>query len=581
MTLSLKEALVKALLGKGLLTEARLKEALKIQEQKGGDLKDILTGSGFVKREDLISVLSQHYSIPPINLARLKIEPDVLKLVPAKVAQHYRIIPVSKVETVLSVAVSDPLNIFALDHVAAMTGLKVLPVLAAEADIENAISEYYEDSSYEEIEKVISGLSSSDVSVSIVEESKQMFRDAEQLLQATENAPVVKLANQLLSNAVRMRSSDILIEPFEAQTRIRYRIDGLLKEVQVFPKALHEPVVSRFKIMSSLDISEQRLPQDGRFKIKVQGREVDFRISVLPSVLGEKVALRVLDKSIAQLDIAMLGFHDRAQKDLKEAVGKPHGMILICGPTGSGKTTTLYALLKLIESPEDNIITVEDPIEYQMEGLNQVSARPELGLTFASALRSILRQDPDIIMIGEIRDYETADISVKAALTGHLLLTTLHTTTATGALVRLINIGIEPFLISSSVILTAAQRLVRKICPDCKAPYQLDEELKARLGIKDKGKVTLYRGNGCHSCMNTGYRGRIALIETLIVTPAIRQLIDEKAQEYKIREQARKEGMVGLREDGLEKAKKGVITLEEVLRVTVGEQDIETRVSGG
>jgi type II secretory ATPase GspE/PulE/Tfp pilus assembly ATPase PilB-like protein len=329
--------------------------------------------------------------------------------------------------------------------------------------------------------------------------------------------------------------------------------------------------------MSNLNIAEQRLPQDGRFKLKVLSKEVDFRISLLPSEMGEKVALRVLDKSLATLDIEKLGFNERSLRKLRGAVAKPHGMILICGPTGSGKTTTLYSLLRLLPSSEENIVTVEDPIEYQLEGLNQVTARPDMGLTFANALRSILRQDPDVIMIGEIRDFETADISIKSALTGHLLLTTVHTTTATGALVRLMNMGVEPFLMSSSIVLTAAQRLVRKICPQCREPYALDEKLKERLGIKEKGRITMFRGRGCENCSNSGYKGRVALIETLVITTAIRRLIAEKVDEHKIREAARKEGMVALREDGLNKAREGIITLEEVLRVTAGEQDLETR----
>lgn len=577
MALSLKEAVTKALLKKGILTEARLKEALKVQEQKGGDLKDILIELGFAKKEDIISILSQELGIPPINLSRFKIDPNILKYLPKKLAQNYHIIPVSKIEDVLTVAMGDPLNIFALDHVTTSTGLKIIPVLAPIKEIEDAINEYYEERTYEEIENIVSAMSTP-ADLEVVEETRQETLDTVTMIRAITDAPVVKMANQLLTDAVRLRASDILIEPFENQTRIRYRIDGVLRQIQNFPRHLHSAVVSRFKVMSNLNIAEQRLPQDGRFKLKVLAKEVDFRISVLPSTVGEKVALRVLDKTIAMLDIKKLGFHEKAMRALEDVVARPHGMILICGPTGSGKTTTLYALLKLIPSSEKNIVTVEDPIEYQLEGLNQVTARSDLGLTFASALRSILRQDPDVIMIGEIRDYETADISIKSALTGHLLLTTVHTTTATGALVRLINIGVEPFLISSSILLTAAQRLVRKICPECKESYELEDSLKTRLGIKQKGKIVLFRGRGCKSCLNTGYRGRTALIETLVVTPLIRQLISEKAEEHKIREEARKEGMITLREDGLERAKEGIISLEEVLRVTIGEQDIETRV---
>jgi type IV pilus assembly protein PilB len=576
MTLSLKEALAKTLIEKGFLTEERLKEALKVQEQKGGDLKEILAELGFVSRENIISIVSQELGIPPINLSRFKIDPGVLKLIPKKLAQQYHVIPISKIEDVLTVAMEDPLNIFALDHITVSTGLKLVPVLASLKDIENAIYEYYEEQAYVEIENIVSEMSAP-ADLEIVEELGEESLDTTKIIKAISEAPVVRLANQLLSEGVRLYASDVLIEPFERETRIRYRIDGVLRQVQSFPRHLHNAVVSRFKVMSNLNIAEQRLPQDGRFKLRIMDKEVDFRISVLPSSLGEKVALRVLDKSTAMLDIEKLGFNKKVMEDLRAAVERPHGMILICGPTGSGKTTTLYSLLRLIPSSEENIVTVEDPIEYQVDGLNQVTARPDLGLTFASALRSILRQDPDVIMIGEIRDYETADISIKSALTGHLLLTTLHTTTATGALIRLVNMGVEPFLISSSIILTAAQRLVRKICPNCKEAYELEESLKPRLGIKQKGKLTLFRGKGCKFCLNTGYKGRTSLMETLVITPHVRELIVEKAQEHKIREKARMEGMVTLREDGLEKAREGFITLEEVLRVTVGDQDIETR----
>ena len=576
MTVPLKEALIKSLISKGLLSEPQLKQALRIQEEKGGDLKDILAEHGFVSKEDIISVVSRELGIPPINLSRYKIDPDILKLIPKKLVQDYHIIPVSKIEDVLTIAVEDPLNILALDHVTALTKLKLVPVLASKQDIENVISEYYEEQAYQEIESIVSAMAAP-MDLEIVEETqREVFSDTDIILSTTD-APVVKLANQLLTDAVRVRASDILIEPFEKETRIRYRIDGVLKLIQNFPHHLHNAVVSRFKIMSSLNIAEQRLPQDGRFKLKVLNKEVDFRVSILPSEMGEKVALRVLDKSLAMLDIDKLGFNQQSLREMKAAVSKPHGMILICGPTGSGKTTTLYSLLRLIPSSEENIVTVEDPIEYQLEGLNQVTARPDMGLTFANALRSILRQDPDVIMIGEIRDFETADISIKSALTGHLLLTTVHTTTATGALVRLVNMGVEPFLMSSSIILTAAQRLVRKICTECKESYELDGQSKERLGLKEKGRVIMFRGSGCKHCSNMGYKGRIALIETLVVTPGIRRLIAEKVDEHKIREAARREGMITLRDDGLGKAKEGIITLEEVLRVTAGEQDLETR----
>ena len=357
--------------------------------------------------------------------------------------------------------------------------------------------------------------------------------------------------------------------------RVRYRVDGQLQDAKRPPKMLHNAIVSRLKVMSNLDIAERRLPQDGRFKIKLHSREIDFRISVLPSSRGEKVALRILDKSQAMLDLEKLGFDKKSLEAVRAGAMKPHGMVLVCGPTGCGKTTTLYSILEYINSPEDNAITVEDPVEYVIEGLNQVTANPDIGLTFAAALRSILRQDPDIIMIGEIRDFETVDIAIKAALTGHLVLSTLHTTTAAGSVTRMVNMGVEPFLITSSVILVAAQRLVRKICPNCKEPYELEADIAEKYGIKAGGKnVKLFRGKGCDACSRTGYKGRAGLIEVLTLTPKIKALILENAQEYRISEQARLDGMVTLRENGIELALGGVTTLDEVVRVTVGDQDL-------
>jgi type IV pilus assembly protein PilB len=385
------------------------------------------------------------------------------------------------------------------------------------------------------------------------------------------------MTNLILSEAVKMKASDVLIEPMEKKLRVRYRIDGLLREIKSPPRIMYEAIISRLKVMSNLNIAEHRLPQDGRFKIRIQNREVDFRISVLPSSEGEKAAMRILDKNQAMLDLDKLGFDGKALDDLKRESQRPHGMIIVCGPTGCGKTTTLYSILKFIDSPEKNIITVEDPVEYDLYGINQITIHPNIGLTFGSSLRSILRQDPDIIMVGEIRDYETADIAIKAALTGHLVLSTLHTTTAPGSVVRLLNMGIEPFLITSSVVLVAAQRLARKICPNCREEYKINKAAFKDYEIKtDKENIILHRGRGCRECFNTGYKGRVGLIETLVLTPKIRELIVNKAQEYQIREAARKESMATLREDGFKKALTGITTWEEVLRLTAGDQDLET-----
>lgn len=574
---SLKEKLIKVFIDKKLLKKADLEKALDAQREKGGSLSDILVNMGMISRNDLMVALSHELGIPPINLSRYKVDPNVIKLIPKKIAKRYQIVPISKMGNTLVVAMVDPLNVFAIDDIKAITGFNISPIITADRDIKDAIAQYYEESACIAIEKIVDDMKESAV-MSALEDRGMEAQESSDLIKMTQNAPVVKIANLILAEAVNLKASDVLIEPLENDVRVRYRIDGTLQEAKRPPKALHSAIVSRLKVMSNLDIAERRLPQDGRFKVRLHGREVNFRISVLPSSKGEKVALRILDKSQAMLDLERLGFDKKSLDYIKEGAMKPHGMILVCGPTGCGKTTTLYSILEYINSPEDNVITVEDPVEYIIDGINQVTSRPSIGLTFASALRSILRQDPDIIMIGEIRDFETVDIAIKAALTGHLVLSTLHTTTAAGSITRLLNMSVEPFLITSSMILIAAQRLVRNICHNCKEPYELDSDVAEKIGIKSGGKkVTLYRGKGCGVCRNTGYKGRVGLIEVLTLTPKIKTLILESSQEYKIRDQARLEGMSSLRENGITLALEGVTTIDEIVRVTVGEQDIEAR----
>lgn len=576
MIVPLKEKILKIFVEKKRIKEADLEKALKIQREKGGSLSDILVDLGCISKSDLMEALSNELSIPPINLSRYKIDPNVIKLIPKKIAKRYQIIPISKMGNTLVVAMVDPLNIFAIDDIKAITGFSISPIITADRDIKDALNQYYEESAFTAIEKIVGDMEES-ADINMVEErTAQETQDSTDLLRMTQDAPVVKITNLILAEGVNARASDILIEPLEHEVRVRFRVDGILQDIKRPPKALHNAIISRLKVMSNLDIAERRLPQDGRFKVRLHNREVDFRISVLPSSKGEKVALRILDKSQAMLDLEKLGFDKKSMEDVKQGAMKPHGMILVCGPTGCGKTTTLYSVLEYINSPEDNVITVEDPVEYVIEGLNQVTSRPDIGLTFAAALRSILRQDPDIIMIGEIRDFETADIAIKAALTGHLVLSTLHTTTAAGSITRFLNMGVEPFLITSSVILVAAQRLVRKICPNCKESYELDADIAEKYNIKPNGKkVTLYRGKGCDVCRKTGYKGRVGLIEVLTLTPKIKALILERAQEYRVRDQGRLEGMSTLRENGVALALKGVTTLDEIVRVTVGDQDLE------
>ena len=571
--LSIKDKVINALCKKKLLVENDIKKAIDIQKQKGGKLSDVLVGMGVVSRTDLMSAFSEELGIPSIDLSRYKISPDIIKLIPKKIAKTYRVMPVSKIGDFLTVAITDPLNVFAIDDIATLTGYKISVVIAGDKEMTDAINEYYEGDTHDAIEKVIDEMTpGSDIEVL---EDQEESLSSTQLIKLTQDAPVVKITNMLLAEAVKLRASDILIEPLESTLRVRCRIDGILREVQSSPRRIHPAIVSRLKVMSDLNIAERRLPQDGRFKVRVQDREIDFRISVMPSSHGEKVALRILDKSQAMLDIEKLGFEKEALEDIKQAAAKPHGMILSCGPTGCGKTTTLYSILKYVDSPEKNITTAEDPVEYQMEGINQLTVRPELKLTFASSLRSFLRQDPDIIMVGEIRDFETVDIAIKAALTGHLVLSTLHTTTASGSIVRLMNMGVEPFLITSSMILVVAQRLVRKICGNCKESYKITDQVAKKLQLKSGDKNIAFRGKGCKDCQNMGYKGRIGLCETLVMSPEVRKLIDERSEEHKIRDQARREGMKTLRENGIQKVLRGSTTIEEILRVTAGEQDID------
>jgi len=574
---ALKEKLTSLLIDKGLLKKDDLEKALVVQKEKGGSLSDILVDSGYISKDDLMIVLSQELGIPPINLSRYRIEPSVLKIIPQKTAKYYRILPLSRMGDTLMIAITDPLNIFITDDIKTLTGFKISPVLTTEKDIKEALSQYYGESATTAVERIVEGMKDDgDINVAEAAAREGAPDSSADLLRMTQEAPVVKISNLLLAQGVSLRASDILIEPLENGLRIRYRVDGILQEGHnAPPKSLHSAIISRFKVMAGLNIAERRLPQDGRFKVKLQDCEVDFRVSVLPSSRGEKVALRVLDRSQAMLDISSLGFDPGSLDEIKKAAARPHGMILICGPTGCGKTTTLYSILQHVNSPEKNIITVEDPVEYAIEGVNQVTSRPDIGLTFANALRSILRQDPNVIMIGEIRDFETVDIAIKAALTGHLVLSTLHTTTATGSVIRLVNMGCEPFLITSSLVLVGAQRLVRKICRNCIEPHALSKEIADELKMGLDGKK-FYRGRGCEKCFGTGYKGRVGLIEILTMSHKIKSLILEGAQEYLIREEARREGMKTIRENGLKLVFDGVTTIDEILRVTVGEQDITT-----
>ncbi|MDD5006078.1 MAG: ATPase, T2SS/T4P/T4SS family [Candidatus Omnitrophica bacterium] len=568
--ISLRQKLTEIFIKNKVLSEDDINLALRVQKEQGGRLSEILIKLNLIDEKNLMSALSQGLGLPLIALSRFTIDPQVLKLIPKHTAKHYQIIPISKIGNTLTLAMADPLNIFAIDDVKALTGYDINPIIAQQGEILKVIEEHYEEPTTRVIEELVSGIK--DEKLELIKQGKEEDLDVEELTRLTQETPVIRLTDMLLERATEMKASDLLVEPLDKTMRIRIRVDGILREIESPPKQFHPSIVSRIKVMADLNIAEHRLPQDGRFKIKLRDREVDFRVSILPSSFGEKVALRILDKSTATLDLSLLGFDEQSLETLKKCINRPHGMILACGPTGSGKTTTLYSILKEVDSPTDNIITVEDPVEYQLEGINQVNIREEIGLTFASALRYILRQDPDTIMIGEIRDFDTVDIAIKSALTGHRVLSTLHTSTAASSVVRLLNMGVEPFLITSSIICIIAQRLVRKICPNCKESYTPVSTAISKLQLKSKDNIVFYKGKGCKKCFNSGYSGRLVLGEVLVLSPKIKELILERAQEYRIKNTARAEGMKTLREDGLAKCLAGLTSLEEVLRVTAADE---------
>ncbi len=567
MTSPLAERVCDLLVKKKVISEEDLKKAKKVYTETGGELTEILVKMNAASREDVLSAFSEIGNFIPINLSHVHIDKDILKLIPKRIATMYQVLPISRIGGILTVAMVDPLNIFAVDDLKAITKLVTNPLLADREDMKEALRRCYERSADEEISEIVEDIDSA--KMEMVKEKKDEISSGE-LLRISEETPVVKLANLIIGQAVKERASDILIEPMEKNFRVRYRIDGVLHVRQNPPKKYHRAIISRIKVMSNLNIAETRLPQDGRFLLKIEDRRVDFRVSVIPSMGGEKASLRILDKEQVMIDISKLGLKERDKKTICECSDIPHGMILLCGPTGCGKTTTLYSILKYVDRPGKNLVTVEDPVEFELEGINQVSMRSEIGLTFAACLRSILRQDPDVVMIGEIRDYETVDIAIKAALTGHLVLSTLHTNTSSGSVVRLVNMGVEPFLIASSVVLIVAQRLVRKLCPECKEKYIPSKEVAEKYNLFDNnGKIqAVYKPGGCKRCMNSGYHGRLAIVECMRITSAIKDLLFKRAGEGEIEKKAIEEGMMTLRTNGIENVLEGITSLEEVIRLT-------------
>jgi type IV pilus assembly protein PilB len=589
------------LLKEKLITADQLQQALTQQKANGGKLGFNLVKMGFVKDEQITALLSKQYGVPSINLAQFKLDPTIIKLVPNDTARKYQIIPLSRSGSTLTIAMTDPTNVFAMDDIKFMTGYTVEPVVASEIAITEAVEKYYPaggkgggaagaaakggkgggpggsasalEAASKGLEELQATLGGDADGVEVLEEMQEI--SAEALARQGEDAPVVRLVNVVLMSAIQKGASDIHIEPYEKELRVRYRIDGILYNIMNPPMKYRDAIASRIKIMSKLDIAEKRLPQDGRIKIRYnesgEPKEIDFRVSVLPTLFGEKIVLRLLDKDKLMLDMTKLGFEAESLSRFEAAIARPWGMVLVTGPTGSGKTNTLYSSIAKINTPETNIMTAEDPVEFNLVGVNQVNVKESIGLNFAAALRSFLRQDPNIILVGEIRDFETAEIAVKAALTGHLVLSTLHTNDAPSTVNRLMNMGIEPFLVASSVHLICAQRLVRRVCSNCKEPNPMPPEALVQAGFTPDlaQEVTPMKGAGCDKCNSTGYKGRVGLYEVMEIADELRELILVGASALELRRKAVDEGMLTLRASGLRKVQAGVTTIEEVVRETV------------
>jgi type IV pilus assembly protein PilB len=557
------ERIAEVLIEDGILSPAQLEEVMELQKKQGGRLLKLLVDKDYVTEQDMVIGMGRCLNVPPINLSRVRVPEEIMSLVPKELARARKVAPVCKLGNKLFVAMVDPLNVVVLDDIKQRTKLDVIPMIATERGVMDALSGVHSaGAAMDDMLREVQGNEIEAVSF----QAEQIDLDSDTRNSA--EAPVIRIVNLVLSQAIKEKASDIHLEPFERSYRLRYRVDGELVEASSPPKALQQPITSRLKILAGLDIAERRLPQDGRFRIRVGGKDIDLRVSALPTTYGEKIVIRILDKGVLTGSIDNLGMDEQTLTKFRKAVDAPHGMILVTGPTGSGKTTTLYTVLRELNNPTYNIVTVEDPIEYQLSGVNQVAVKSDIGLDFASALRSILRQDPDIVMVGEIRDNETADIAVKAALTGHQVLSTLHTNDASGAITRLDDMGIEPFLISSSLLLTCAQRLVRRICANCREEFNPEPEIFEKLAIEIPEGTAFFQGRGCDRCNHRGYSGRAAVIEVLPVSESIRRLIVKRASANVIKNQAITEGMKTLRMAGVDKAAEGITTLEEVWRVT-------------
>jgi type IV pilus assembly protein PilB len=567
------------LLKENLISAEQLKQAIEHQKANGGRLGNSLVKLGFLSDDEVTAVLSRQYGVPSINLSYFEVDPSVIKLIPMETAMKYQILPLSRVGSSLTVAMVDPTNVFAMDDIKFMTGFNIEPVVASETAIMEAIKKHYgtvEDvERKKEIEEIVSFIDEGGTESIELEAEDEATLNLAALEKAAEEAPVIKLVNYILTDSLKRGASDIHMEPYEKEYRVRYRVDGMLQTVMNPPLKLRDAIISRVKIMAKLDISEKRLPQDGRIMIRMmhngKKKQLDFRVSVLPTLHGEKVVMRLLDKENLRLDMTKLGFEPESLAKLQKAIFKPYGMVLVTGPTGSGKTNTLYSSISQLNKPDTNIITAEDPVEFQLPGINQVQMKEQIGLNFAAALRSFLRQDPNIILVGEIRDFETAEIAIKAALTGHLVLSTLHTNDAPATISRLMNMGIEPFLVATSVHLICAQRLTRRICSECKVQEEVSPQVLIDAGFTpEEAKTTkIYKGQGCSNCNNRGYKGRVGLYEVLEITDELRELILVGASALELKKKAVEQGMITLRRSGLVKVMAGTTTLEEVIRETV------------
>jgi type IV pilus assembly protein PilB len=562
------------LVAEGLISQEQLLKALAAQKGTTDKLGSVLVRLNLISEEQLVGFLSRQYSIPSMTLSQIKVDVDVLRLVPSVIAKKYDVFPVKRLDNTLTLAMSDPTNVFALDDIAFMTNLRLLPVIASQAGIRRAIDRCYEGQggATEVLTELATDVTAAAVEVLEADEAGAKV-DVFELKESADEAPVVKLVNMVLADAIQKGGSDVHFEPYEKVYRIRFRIDGVLHEMLAPPKRLEPAITSRLKIMANLDIAERRLPQDGRIKLRYNTREIDFRVSILPTIYGEKAVLRILDKEALRLDLGQLGFDAWSLEQFQKAIHQPYGMVLITGPTGSGKTTTLYSGIHTINSPDHNIMTAEDPVEYNLKGVNQVQINEGVGRTFAAVLRSFLRQDPDVILVGETRDLETAQIAIRAALTGHLVFSTLHTNDCAATIARLVDMGIPPFLVASSLVLILAQRLGRRICKDCKDPFVIDETALVPYGHQPQGlgTVTLYKGKGCQTCNFTGMKGRAAIYEIMPVTPEVRDMILKGAVTADLRRVAQTQGMKTLRQAGLLKVLEGTTTVDEILRVTVAE----------